>query len=567
MRVGCGSATIGIFAPQWFGQADEVVVVDDHITGVLSEHQAGKFLDMAPSGIRLRGRKSTPGRYFQVANPGSGWGGTDITDPLSIVEGWDAKHGARPGLRMLMVSTTGEDCRLVRARRAARAAAGRDAGGSAARGRADRRELRAVALLGALRRRRGRQPARRGHRQPGAAHPLDQEPAGQRHLRRRAGLRLAGRRHHGDGRRGEDARRQLRLGADAGDRLADRVHDAPRRLPRPRRPHGPGAAARAAARLGRVAHRRRRGRQSLAAGPPGRRSAGERRRPGAARRRPLAFPARADRLHRLRRRRERRRRRVRRSRLAALSRRARRAGRGAAAAAPGPVVARRRRGPARGPGGAAHGRGLSGACDSRPLHHGDGGGGRQRRRGADRRLRRAADPSCLCQQRRRHRSASRAGRVVRGRPLRRPGAWPRRPAARRPLRDRCGLAGARHRHLGLARAQLLARHRRRGDGAGDERIAGRCRRHRHRQCRRRRRSAHRPPPCQRGARRQRPRRSPRHLRRAAAARCLGGAGARQRPPGRRRSEIAAGRIVAALLCLQGRAEACGANPLPQETCP
>jgi hypothetical protein len=109
MRVGCGSATIGIFAPQWFGHADEVVVIDDHITGVLSEHQAGKFLDMVPTGIRLRGRKSTPGRYFQVANPGSGWGGTDIVDPLAIVEGWDAKHGARPGLRMLMVSTTGED--------------------------------------------------------------------------------------------------------------------------------------------------------------------------------------------------------------------------------------------------------------------------------------------------------------------------------------------------------------------------------------------------------------------------------------------------------------------------
>jgi hypothetical protein len=69
MRVGCGSATI----------------------------------------IRVRGRKSTPGRYFQVASPGSGWGGTDITDPLSIVESWDAKHGARPGLRLLMVSTTGED--------------------------------------------------------------------------------------------------------------------------------------------------------------------------------------------------------------------------------------------------------------------------------------------------------------------------------------------------------------------------------------------------------------------------------------------------------------------------
>jgi len=107
MRVGCGSATIGIFARQWLGHVDEVVVVDDHITGVLTEHQAGKCLDMAPSGIRIRGRKSTPGRYFQVANPGTGWGGTDVTDPLTIVEGFSPKV-ARPGLRLLMVSTTGD---------------------------------------------------------------------------------------------------------------------------------------------------------------------------------------------------------------------------------------------------------------------------------------------------------------------------------------------------------------------------------------------------------------------------------------------------------------------------
>jgi len=108
MRVGCGSATIGIFARQWHGHVDEVVVVDDHITGVLTEHQAGRFLDLPPSGIRIRGRKSTPGRYFQVARPGTGWGGTDITDPLSIVGGFDPQV-ARPGLRVLMVSTTGED--------------------------------------------------------------------------------------------------------------------------------------------------------------------------------------------------------------------------------------------------------------------------------------------------------------------------------------------------------------------------------------------------------------------------------------------------------------------------
>jgi 6-hydroxynicotinate reductase len=108
MRVGCGSATIGIFARQWLGHVDEVIVVDDHITGVLTEHQAGKVLDMRPAGIRVRGRKSTPGRYFQVAEPGLGWGGTDITDPLAIIQRIDPAV-AWPGMRLLLTSTTGED--------------------------------------------------------------------------------------------------------------------------------------------------------------------------------------------------------------------------------------------------------------------------------------------------------------------------------------------------------------------------------------------------------------------------------------------------------------------------
>ena len=124
MRVGCGSAAVGIFAGQWHGHLDEVIVVDDHITGVLTEHQAGRCLEMRPSGIRVRGRRSTPGRYFQVAHPGTGWGGTDITDPLAVIEGIDAKL-AWPGLRMLLTSTTGEDalyCELDEALRPVRAA-------------------------------------------------------------------------------------------------------------------------------------------------------------------------------------------------------------------------------------------------------------------------------------------------------------------------------------------------------------------------------------------------------------------------------------------------------------
>jgi hypothetical protein len=107
MRVGCGSATIGMFAQQWFGKVDEVIVVDDHITGVLSEHQAGKFVGVPPTGIRIGGHKSTPGRYFHVAEPGTGWGGTDLSDPLAIIEGFDPRR-AWPGLTLFMVSTTGE---------------------------------------------------------------------------------------------------------------------------------------------------------------------------------------------------------------------------------------------------------------------------------------------------------------------------------------------------------------------------------------------------------------------------------------------------------------------------
>jgi hypothetical protein len=107
MRVGCGSATIGMFAQQWYEHVDEVIVVDDHITGVLSEHQAGRYLDIPATGVKVKGRRSTPGRYFNVANPGTGWGGTDIEDPLTILDGFDPAV-ARPGLTLLMIGTTGE---------------------------------------------------------------------------------------------------------------------------------------------------------------------------------------------------------------------------------------------------------------------------------------------------------------------------------------------------------------------------------------------------------------------------------------------------------------------------
>ena len=147
MRVGCGSATIGMFAKQWYGKVDEVVVVDDHITGVLSEHQAGKLLGARDTGIKMKGRRSTPGRYFHVAEPGTGWGGANISDPLEIVAGFDPKI-AWPGLTMLMVSTTGEQYAFYRLDEFTETSRSAAAGEFALVRRTHPRELRTGAVLG-----------------------------------------------------------------------------------------------------------------------------------------------------------------------------------------------------------------------------------------------------------------------------------------------------------------------------------------------------------------------------------------------------------------------------------
>src|SRR6266851_4720416 len=69
--------------------------------------QADKPPGIPETGIKMKGRRSTPGRYFKVAEPGTSWGGTNISDPLSILAPFNPKI-AWPGLRLLMVSTTGE---------------------------------------------------------------------------------------------------------------------------------------------------------------------------------------------------------------------------------------------------------------------------------------------------------------------------------------------------------------------------------------------------------------------------------------------------------------------------
>ena len=111
MRVGCGSASMGLFGRCFLEAADEVVVLDAHLIGQFTEHAAGRQLGARYSGIRLKARQSTPGRYF--GEHGKGWGGTPVEDPLEIIEGHDPKI-AKPGTTVLITETTAERAAMYR---------------------------------------------------------------------------------------------------------------------------------------------------------------------------------------------------------------------------------------------------------------------------------------------------------------------------------------------------------------------------------------------------------------------------------------------------------------------
>lgn len=110
MRVGCGSATVGLFATHLSDVVDEAIILDYHVIGLLSEHFAGEEVGMKYSGIVPSGVKSTRGRYF--GNPGHGWGGTDIVNPVDAIESVDMDI-ASPGNKILVTETTGRQAGLL----------------------------------------------------------------------------------------------------------------------------------------------------------------------------------------------------------------------------------------------------------------------------------------------------------------------------------------------------------------------------------------------------------------------------------------------------------------------
>jgi ferredoxin len=110
IAAGCGSATVGVFSPLLAGVADEVIILDHQLTGLFSAHATGKYFKLPPSGIVLKYRESTPGRYFGVK--GNGIGGTNIVNPTDVID--MEKSKIRPGLTLLVTEPIGRFFSLLR---------------------------------------------------------------------------------------------------------------------------------------------------------------------------------------------------------------------------------------------------------------------------------------------------------------------------------------------------------------------------------------------------------------------------------------------------------------------
>lgn len=105
MRIGCGSATVGLFARLMKECVDECLVIDHHVIGLVSEHLAGDAVGMTWSGVVPNATKSSRGRYF--GEHGDGIGGTTLKTPRDAIASVDMTV-AKAGMQVLVVNTTGE---------------------------------------------------------------------------------------------------------------------------------------------------------------------------------------------------------------------------------------------------------------------------------------------------------------------------------------------------------------------------------------------------------------------------------------------------------------------------
>jgi len=112
MKVACGAAIMGMFAPQLKHLADEIIILDADITGLFSESHVGHLMGFKETGIKPPGKFASPGRYFGTI--GDGWGGTAVTHPLEALAFTDQKK-IWPGMKVLILEVTGREAALLEA--------------------------------------------------------------------------------------------------------------------------------------------------------------------------------------------------------------------------------------------------------------------------------------------------------------------------------------------------------------------------------------------------------------------------------------------------------------------
>lgn len=105
MRIGCGSATVGLYAAKMKEAVDECIVIDHHVIGLFTEHLAGEAVGMTWSGVTPNATKSSRGRYF--GEHGDGIGGTSLQSPRDAIKSIDMSI-AKAGQQILVTNTTGE---------------------------------------------------------------------------------------------------------------------------------------------------------------------------------------------------------------------------------------------------------------------------------------------------------------------------------------------------------------------------------------------------------------------------------------------------------------------------
>lgn len=112
-RIGCGGAACQLNAEHFRGAADEIIVMDQHLTGYMRKPASDVPWEVeSVTGLRMRHRAAC-GHVAFPHQGGDGYGGTIYHDPIQIVESYDPGR-IKEGWTILFTDCVGEKFALYR---------------------------------------------------------------------------------------------------------------------------------------------------------------------------------------------------------------------------------------------------------------------------------------------------------------------------------------------------------------------------------------------------------------------------------------------------------------------